>query len=277
MRSTFQHSRDGTKLAVFEAGEGRPIVLFHGLSGTHDIWEQQTAALSERFKVIAVDTRGHGDSAPGAEGYSPHLYAEDVEAVLTGMDLRDAIVVGHSLGGTAVGQFCVDHPDVVRDRVAGFVFVGTFASAFNGEGWFRERFGRRLVRLTAPMSARRKPDRKPGRAAFRMARYGFGDSPRRADIERLIEIGSRTPPAVVGACTLGNLDYDVRDRLHTVTVPALVIVGEKDRLARLRSARRLSDGIQGAQLVVMPGVGHMVMFERPSEITELIEGFAARC
>src|SRR5690349_17599213 len=113
-------SRDGTKLAVADTGgQGRPILFVHGLGLTHEVWLPQARVLRDRHRVLGRDTRGHGDSSPGVEGYSPTLFAEDIAAVLTALDLRDAVVVGHSLGGTNIGQFAVDHPDVLQERVAG--------------------------------------------------------------------------------------------------------------------------------------------------------------
>ena len=111
-------SRDGTRLHVVERGSGRPIVLVHGLGADHTVWGLQFADL-DRHRVIAFDTRGCGRSSPGVEGYGPHRNAEDLAAVLTALDVHDAIVVGHSLGGTTVAQLCVDHREVLQERVSG--------------------------------------------------------------------------------------------------------------------------------------------------------------
>ena len=120
-------SRDGTKIAVTDTGQGRPILLVHGITLTHEVWLPQIRALRERFRVLAMDVRGHGDSVPVVEGYSPALFGHDIAAVLETLDLHDAVLVGHSLGGTNIAQFAADHPDFVRARVGGLVLVGTFA------------------------------------------------------------------------------------------------------------------------------------------------------
>lgn len=270
-------SRDGTELAVFEKGQGQPIVLIHGVGGTHAVWSAQFDDLSDRHRVVAFDFRGHGESAEGRSGYSPELHADDIAAVLETLDLRDAVIVGHSLGGTALGQFCVDYPDILQERVAGLVFVGTFASAINGEGWWRERFGHRLVRLVARFQHQTKPRTEVPSSdlAYVTARAAFGADPRPSHVRRMLELGARTPPSVVADCSVGNLGYDVRDRLGSVTTPALVIAGDRDRLAPLRSARGLEGCLGRADLVVFDDAGHMLMLERREEVSRLIEDLAA--
>lgn len=271
-------SRDGTKVAVTETGVGRPIVLVHGLALTHEVWLPQIRTLRDRYRVVTIDIRGHGDSGPGVEGYSPTLFADDVAAVLTSLDLHDAVLVGHSLGGTNIGQFVVDYPEVARDRVGGLIFVGTFAAALIGEGWWRQRFGRIQTTAMASIMRRRKPSTTPpsGRLVIAMTKRSFGGSADPTDISRLLAIGTRTAPSVAAACAVGNLTYDVVDRLAAVDLPSLVVVGSKDRTAPVRSARRLVAALPHAELVVLDGVGHPVGLQRPDELSRFIDEFSRK-
>ena len=90
---------------------------------------------------------------------------------------------------------------------------------------------------------------------------------------RLIEIGSRTKPSVAAACAVGNLTYDVVDKLAAVTVPSLVVVGEKDRTAPVRSSRRIASALPNAELRVLPGAGHPLGVQRPHELSAIIDQF----
>ncbi len=103
-------SSDGTLIHVAELGAGPPLVLIHGLSLTHDLWRYQFIDLADRFRVIAYDLRGHGKSTIGTDGIGPHQSAADLLAVLEQLDIDGAVVAGHSIGGTVLGQFCADHP-----------------------------------------------------------------------------------------------------------------------------------------------------------------------
>jgi pimeloyl-ACP methyl ester carboxylesterase len=116
-------TRDGGTVHLIEQGEGRPVVLLHGVTLRADAWAPQFHLLADRYRVIAVDLRGHGGSLAGDDGYGIPRLAADLTTVLDGLDLRDAIVVGHSMGGMTAMQFCGDHPDVLAHRVAGLVFL----------------------------------------------------------------------------------------------------------------------------------------------------------
>jgi pimeloyl-ACP methyl ester carboxylesterase len=96
-----------------------PIVLVHGFACAHSDWAAQIAHLSPRHRVIAVDLRGHGESGGGPDECSIERYGADVAEVIRALDLRSAIVVGHSLGCRVVTEAALQAPD----RVAGVVFV----------------------------------------------------------------------------------------------------------------------------------------------------------
>ena len=107
-----------------------------------------------------------------------------------------------------------------------------------------------------------------------MTKRSFGGSPDPEDVRRLIEIGCRTTPAAAAGCMVGNLTYNVVDRLGGLDVPTLVVVGSKDRTAPERSARRLAAALPKAEFVVLPGVGHPVGLQCPDRLTALINEFA---
>ena len=119
-------SHDGGELYLVERGrDGRPLVLLHGITLAARVWGYQLRDLSDRFRVIAVDLRGHGRVDGRDRGLRAPPARRRPRTVLESLDLRDAIVVGHSMGGMTLMQFCADHPDVLDERVAGVVFLAT--------------------------------------------------------------------------------------------------------------------------------------------------------
>src|SRR4051794_2011100 len=116
---------DGGVINVIERGAGRPLVLLHGITLTSEVWTYQLHDLADRFRVIALDQRGHGRSTDGEAGLVLRRLGADLATVLAHMDLCDAVVVGHSMGGMVLQQFAVDHPDVVHQRVSGIVLLST--------------------------------------------------------------------------------------------------------------------------------------------------------
>ncbi len=271
--STTISTLDAAELYVVERGSGAPVVLVHGLSLSHDLWRYQFIDLADRFRLVAYDLRGHGRSTVGGDGIGPHQSAADLVAVLETLDLHDAVLVGHSIGGTVLGQFCADHPDVARERVAGLVFVDSFASAIAGEGRLRELCSPAIARAGAAMAKRRRQGSASSAAAYLAARVPFGPSPDAEHVNFTLELGKRTAPAVSSAATVANLPYDVRDAIGTIDVPSLVLRGSADRLSTARSTAQLRDALADPTVEIIAGVGHLPMLEARHEFNELVASF----
>lgn len=97
-------------------GEGEPLIIMHGLFGTYENWGTQIKALSEHFKVIAVDMRNHGRSAHDTVMDYPSMAADVVE-LMDDMDLESANILGHSMGGKAAMQLALNYPERVRKLI----------------------------------------------------------------------------------------------------------------------------------------------------------------
>ena len=89
---------DGVRLSYLEAGSGKPLVLIPGWSQTAEQFKFQLEGLSDRYHVIALDLRGHGDSDKPVFGYRIQRLAKDVADVLKALDLKDVTILGHSMG-----------------------------------------------------------------------------------------------------------------------------------------------------------------------------------
>ena len=100
-----------TELFRVESGQGEPVFLFHAIGCDHHMWDSLAAALAARYRVVRVDVRGHGRS-PVPEGeYSLEALADDVLAVLDGLEIDKAHWVGLSMGGMIGQAFAINHPD----------------------------------------------------------------------------------------------------------------------------------------------------------------------
>lgn len=262
---------DGGTIHAIEAGAGRPLVLIHGITLRSDVWAPQFHQLTDQFRVIAVDLRGHGASTAGSAGYGLDRLGDDLATLLETLDLHDAIVVGHSMGGMTVMEFCGAHPEVLAERVAGLVFVATRAHQVLPP--FVDDLARRLVehgqhRLDGGAML-------PARATVtsRLARLAFGDDPSPTAVDLVAEMGqSMDPDALIGSLS-GLLDLDARVAIAATETPSMVIVGTRDLLTPVPAGRHLAHLLPDADLVVLPRCGHQVMQERPDELAELLRGF----
>jgi pimeloyl-ACP methyl ester carboxylesterase len=264
---------DGGQLHVVERGTGRPLVLLHGITLRADVWAPQFHQMADDFRVIALDLRGHGRSTAGRDGYGLPRLAADLSTVLEALDLRDAVLVGHSMGGMTIMQFCGDHPDVLDQRGAGVVFLATRAHAVIPPlvaGVARRLGDRAQARLEAGGHAPQSAE-----LGGRLVRVAFGKRPSPKAVAQVAEMTTSIPPEAFLPSGLGLLDHDARDALRRTRTPSLVVVGSRDLLTPVRSSRHLADLLEGSQLHVLPGAGHQLMQERPDRLAELIYQFVA--
>lgn len=270
---------DGGSLHVVERGEGRPLVLLHGITLSALTWHYQLQDLADEFRVIAVDHRGHGSSKAGDGGWELDRLALDVRELLEDLDLRDAIVVGHSMGGMVALRFALDHADVRRERVAGLVLMST-----SGTPVHRLTAWKALTDAVTPSFKRGLAlgDRLPGGLfpasdlSYLVFRVGLGKdaSPEHVELNRLMT--ASTPVSVWSALMSGVVGFDVSDRFQEIDVPALVLVGTRDVLTPPAAARAMVAGLPTARpLVGFPGAGHMLMLERRHEVADELTRFAA--
>jgi pimeloyl-ACP methyl ester carboxylesterase len=264
-------SHDGGSIYTISRGKGAPILFSHGVTLSTRVWVKQFENLPEqRFRCIGFDHRGHGDSKVGDTGHSIVNLAEDVRTVLERMDLHDAILVGHSMGGIALQAFAVHHPDVAAERVRGMVLMSTLVKTYlSGSSWLRKMF----ERLTGggPSAGELMTQQNLG---FFLARVGFGRDPQASHVELVREMIAACPKAASQEAVTALVGLDMTEDLPKIRVPTLVLSGSADVIAPPAQARRIAELIPDARLEVFKGAGHMLMLERTDEVDALIAEFA---
>ncbi|MCC6224863.1 MAG: alpha/beta fold hydrolase [Microthrixaceae bacterium] len=272
-------THDGGELHLIDTGNGRPVLLFHGVTLQWWVWSSAIRLLRDRYRVIAWDMRGHGRSVAGTEGVSLGAAAADVETVLETLDLRDAIIVGHSMGGMVQGRFAVDRPEVLAERVGGMLFLATSAASLSVKGLagglaalstVLERGGRALIRR--PQLAYSWGDTDVSAVLVRLA-FGRRATARMVDdVRRML---AECTPRTLGEAGTTIAEHDLRRCLGPLPVPTMVVVGDEDRLTPPPHARVLARLVSNAELVELRGIGHQVMQEAPAELVGLIDKLAA--
>jgi len=270
---------DGASLHVVERGHGRPLLLMHGVTLQWWVWGAQFNTLADRYRVLAWDMRGHGRSTVGSEGITLEAIADDIATVLEELDLRDAILVGHSMGGMALARFCNRHEDLLVDRCAGLMFLDTSAAPLALLARLEQNpRARAAVQRVAhagtsrPKLRYRWPDNTP---SVLMARTAFGHHPSGSAIDDVRQMLAAMDPDNLTAAGRSIVDHDVRADLAHIKVPAMVAVGSADRLTPVAHSRVLAAAIPGSLLRVLPGVGHQTMQEAPARFAELVDELSA--
>lgn len=267
---------DGGSVRVLERGAGRPLLLIHGITLQAGVWSPQFHMLADRYRVLAMDVRGHGRSRAGSDGFGRKVAARDVAAVVEHFDLRDAVIVGHSMGGMILMEYAGDFPEHLAGRIAGLVFMDTAAYQILPRPALpiAQALGRRLRnRLEA---GRPIPQRAVGDdLSWLLARLAFGSRPSGRAVDQVRRFLEEVPQSTSLPSGIDLLDHDARDALRATRTPSMVLVGSRDTLTPVWAARRIARFLPGARLEVLPGAGHQLMQERPAEVARLLDDFVA--
>jgi pimeloyl-ACP methyl ester carboxylesterase len=268
---------DGGNIHVLERGQGRPLLLIHGITLQAGVWAPQFHLMADDYRVLAVDVRGHGRSTPGTDGFGRRIAARDLHAVVAHFDLHDAVVVGHSMGGMILMEFAGDFPDDLADRIAGVVFMDTAAYQIAPRLALpvMKALGRRV--RTRYDSGRRVPDRPMGDddLSWVLTRMAFGAQPSAQAVDQVRRYGAALPQSTALPSWIDLLDHDARQALAATSTPSMILVGSRDVLTPVYAARRIARFLPGARLEVLPGAGHQLMQERPYEVAQLLDDFVA--
>lgn len=264
----FVELEDGAKISTVTVGTGPVVVCVHGLTGSRHDWGPLTPALLDAgYCLIAVEQRGHGESTAGTAGYGSARLGADLAEVFNELDIRAVALMGHSMGGMAAMAFAVDFPKEFKSRVSSLILLATAASLkVRGSG-----IGFRLSGLKIPDFLR------PSNQRLRLgAGLGvFGEAPSIHMIDESIRSATQLPEAVRAAATSALGSHHVLDRIDQIDVPALIVGGTRDRLIRTSQVRQMADAIDGSELHMLNGAGHMLIWERHTDVTNLITNFLA--
>jgi pimeloyl-ACP methyl ester carboxylesterase len=247
-----------------ERGEGAPLVFLHGIAGDHLYWKGQMRAFARRFRCLAPDNRDAGQSGPALAPYTMRDLAADVAGLLDALGLPEAHLVGLSLGGMIALEMAVAYPS----RVRSLFLVGTV-------GRVDDRFN---ATLDAYSHIRRQVADTAGflRALLPwLVSHRFFESPSKLEWLQAFLGQCAFPQTIDGF--FRQLDavrgHDVLGRASAIRCPAMVVVGEDDRIAPLRYAEQLAGCIPRAGLHVLPGVGHSPVLEDSRGFSRLLDDF----
>jgi 3-oxoadipate enol-lactonase len=252
----------GIELAYTDAGRGPAVMLLHGFPLDRSMWREQVERLSERFRVIAPDFRGHGGSTVVRGGATMEEMAEDTVALLDELNVARAVLCGLSMGGYVSFAFYRAHPS----RVRALVLADTRPQSDSEEvRRTREETARRaLAEGMAPIADTMMP-----RLLAARTREGSPEL-----VARVREMILGVSPEGAAAALRGMAQRrDQTDLLKEIDVPALVVVGSEDVVTPPSDAEAMRERIDGSRLVSIEGAGHLSNVERPEEFNRALAEF----
>ncbi|MFF2060079.1 alpha/beta fold hydrolase [Rhodococcus qingshengii] len=257
----------GVRVAVRELGAGPPVLLIHGWSLSHEVWDRQIRVLAESgHRVLAMDLRGHGESDKPLGPYDIGTLASDAAAVLKVAEVDDAVVVGWSLGAMTALRLGHDAPNLIGKIV--LVASNGVAAARHGAFPFGAPAGPAVQAMHEAEHRSRIEFRR------RAVADPFGSEPEAAVLDWLHRISMKTPSWAGNACMETLLNTEQVDLLGSLAVPVEQIIGTADPALSVRGTRWLHDRL-GHRLVELD-CGHYPMLERPDEFDDFLLSAALR-
>jgi non-heme chloroperoxidase len=248
-------TKDGTQIYYKDWGSGQPVVFSHGWPLSADAWEDQMVFLGARgYRCIAHDRRGHGRSSQPWNGNEMNTFADDLAALVEKLDLKDAIHVGHSMGGGEVARYLGRHG---TRRVAKAVLIAAvpplmLKTAANPGGLPIAVFDKIRAGVLADrsqffkdLSATFYGANRPGAWASQGLQDSFWLQGMRAGLKGVLD------------CIEAFSETDFTEDLERFDVPTLVMHGDDDQIVPIGASAMLSSKIvKGSTLKIYPGASH---------------------
>ncbi len=253
-------------------GSGQPVVLIHGWPASHRMWERQIAVLADAgFRVIAYDRRGFGDSSQPWGPYDYDTLAEDLRSLVLGLDLRDCVLVGFSMGGGEVVRYFTNYG---TDRVAKAALVSSIIplvaqKSDNPDGVPAEALDDILQSL--------QTDRVQFLEGFGKNFFNADDNPDTVSAQQLYyswNVAAMASPRATVECAKAWSGTDFRPELKNVTVPTLIVHGDADQIVpKATSADQAAKGIAHNQYEVITGGSHGLNVSHAQAFNKILLGF----
>jgi len=275
-------TEDGRTLTYERKGSGPTLVCHPGGPGFSSLYLSNLGGLDEHLELVLFNPRGTGGSDEAADpgGYTNADYASDVEELREHLGLERLLLLGHSHGGVAAIEYAAGHPE----RVERLILANTLprhgpeqatamqqgVEARRDQPWYEE--------AVAALQAEEQGDFQDGAELMELSRrmmplyYAEYGEAERGHVASLAD-----DALCVDATRLWETEifehFDMRPLLPKLTMPTLVLTGEQDFITGPVCSAELGEGISGAEVVVLPGVGHMTFVEAPERFSNAVLSF----
>ncbi|MHB8203040.1 MAG: alpha/beta fold hydrolase [Desulfomonilaceae bacterium] len=249
-------------------GQGTPLVMIRGLGSNADHWYAQAPIFAQYFKVIIFDNRGIARTSDPGGDYTVPMMAADTLDLMDALELKQAYVMGLSMGGMIAQELAMNCPD----RVKGLVLVCTHCGGHARIGSTPE-----VAELFKEMILENTPESKVKAATTLFYKDTLRNSPEIPTYYSEVSLKNPAKTEILIKQWEAVQQHDTFDRLPQITAPTLVVTGTEDLLIPPENSRILAERIPNAELKVIPHAGHQVLIEQAAACNEAILDFLKRC
>src|SRR5688572_8860360 len=253
---------DDIQMAYTDSGMGRPIVLIHGYPFNRSLWNEQVAALSTSYRVIAPDLRGFGESDASNGPATMNRMAEDVALLLNYLGITRATIGSLSMGGYVALAFYKQFPS----RVRALVLADTRAQADTEAA----------KQTRAQQAEKAETEGMAGIADAMLPKLLTPETVSKHPevVKRVRDMMLKTKPEGAASALLGMAQRDDQtELLSRITSPTLVIVGAEDAITPVADSEKMHHAIGGSRLKVIENAGHVSNLERTEQFNEALLEF----
>jgi 2-hydroxy-6-oxonona-2,4-dienedioate hydrolase len=254
---------NGNKIRYIEEGDSKnTIILLHGLGGMAERWLPVVPFLSKKYRVIALDLIGYGQSDKPQVDYTPEFFRDSVLGFLEALSLQKAFMVGTSLGGEIVAECAATQNPLIKK----IVMVAPAGIMKN-----------HTPVLDAYTMAALYPNHESVKIAYQMM-MGENKEISSQSVENFISNMTGPNSKMVFLSTLLGMKNSpvITEKLKLIKVPTLLIWGNEDKMIPIKYSKGFVNSIPSCDFVVMNGCGHTPYEEKPDEFSKLVLDFLSR-
>lgn len=258
---------DKIKLEYSSRGEGTSIILIHGFGGEGSSFRVIDKILSKSFNTIEVDLRGHGRSDTSSD-ITIDIFARDIKELIDKLEMNKPVLAGWSMGGAVAMEYIKQFGE---DNVSGLIFIETSPMVMDENGWrgtlLRGNYSRE--QLTKDLRMMELDWMSFAESFVRDMSPKLDESSLKLAIERL----SGNRPEVMSSVWSSLMSKDYRSILHSIDIPVLVINGSDSTFYDPESGKDIASMIPNGCFELIKNAGHLVVMEKPVELSKLIKQF----
>lgn len=270
-RAEYIQVEPNVRLHITDAGEGRPIILIHGWPLSDEMYEYQyNDLINAGYRAIGITLRGFGKSDKPYGAYNYDTHASDIKEVLSELGIKDAVLVGFSMGGSIAIRYLSYYNGA---HVSKLVLCGAAAPIWTQRKDFPYNLPQSAVDELIELNNSDRPKLLSNFAKIFSAtetalNEGIGGW--------LNGIGLSASSYATAQCLLALRDTDLRPDMKKIKIPTLIIHGKKDKICSFDLAEQMKSGIQNSQLIAFENSGHSIFLEETSKFNKELIKFAEK-